>query len=578
MISSLTVFVDLKAWDIRDVEARGDDWPTVNDILKASIVPANVQVIADMHKNLPGSSKVIWMIDGMNELRSELSAKVLEALTNELRGTVRSRLIVADRSDSRYKGADWRVRLVNPLDSAVVEQHVPIVELVTEEDKRRRELLRSPFFLDVAITNEGLTWRSSVQAIHGLFASRVKLNELEIDVLSAYALSVYEAKAGLAFELDDMVRAVGSPIAKRLIESRLVQPVTGTKVSFYHQLLHDYLSSRSVAQRPETWVPRYFDALSFDANTYESVFMVLDQLGSEDAFARYITALYDWNWFATIRCVERALSDGWAVPHHLKLMLSAMLCEKRFDPVAGSRARADSWSSKLDAVTGFGFARVTTIPGLVAEVEQFRKGSEPSWFQDWYKLFALIGTPSHVPSENEIALLASPNPFIGWIAAQVTRHCNLTDEGARQIRAIYSGARHATDDVSCSIRWRAVHAVGRNPSSDNARMLLSAIDGDSYSWVKYGAVRSLLEMAAISEEADSLKFLSEVGARLSKLPQEALAQVAWATRYEGTTAGWASRALPLLEAAYELQETDKEREQWQNRMEAFKAWAARETS
>ncbi|MEV0425513.1 hypothetical protein [Micromonospora sp. NPDC050495] len=590
--NALVVFIDLKPWahERNRYLADNEESPTVDQILEASAVPATAALIQGIHADLAAAdARQYWLVDGLNELPSGLSRRVLESLATFLRGVVRSSLVVTDRSPNRYSAPEWSLVEINPLrpsdvdlllppSPASLEVRSPSSRTTAVDDSGRRQLLTTPFFLDVAMTDGRWTWETSVQAIHGMFEERLGLSEDDIDNLADFALAMYTRREGLTFPLRDLVATAGPSVARRLIESRVMLLPDDDSAVFYHQLLHDYLASRALARRPDAWVPKYFDALSFDANTYESLIMVLDQLQSEEGISNYITALYDWNWFGTIRCVERALRDGWPLPRHLTVALAAMLGEKRFDPVSGSRARAEQWTEKLDGVTGFRFSRATTVAALVEEVERVSDGSGPDWFTTWYGLFRRLRDPSRPVNELDISEVSNPDPFIGWTAAQVARHCNLEPDGARQIRAMYRGARHALDDTSCSIRWRVVHSLGCHPSGENAQLLLEAIDNDSYSWVVYGAVRALLEMAALSDEDATERFLSQVDARLSQLPAEPLSQVAWATQYEGASVHWAERVWPLLEHARDLQETEEGKELWKVRLEAFKTWSERERS
>ena len=574
----LVVFIDLKKWRHGAAGDVNDTPITVDEMLESSIVPVTGAVIRELHAALGPESREIWFVDGVNELSSELSGRILSLIMQHLRGVMRSSLIVTDRSPSRYPGDDWILVFLQPLDLSEVERHVSGSAGGSNEGEHRRELLRTPFFLEIALTDNRWDWRSSVEAVHSLFVSRVGLDDREIVSLSEFALSTYGRHAGLRFSLAELTSSAGSRTVKKLLESGVLTWVEGSDVTFYHQLLPDYLASRAVCGRSDSWNPRTFDALSFDANTYEAVFMVLGQLDSEIAVTQYLTALYDWNWFGTVRCVDRALRDGLSIPQELVVTLSAMLAEKRFDPVYGSRSRAHEWTERLDSVTGSKFSFTDTIADVVNEVERVRSSNGSEWFDIWWMLFRNIGDRGHGSSESEISLLSDVNPLIGWTASQMIRWCHIDAAGIRQVRALYGGARRAPDDISRSVRWRAVHALGRHPSAENLELLLSAIDHDDYSWVVYGAVRSLLEMAAIAGAEIADQVLAEIGSRLPMLPAQPLSQVAWVTRYEGAADGWKAKVWPLLVRAYEIQTEDVERERWRRRLEAFRLWAGREVT
>jgi hypothetical protein len=301
--------------------------------------------------------------------------------------------------------------------------------------------------------------------------------------------------------------------------------------------------------------------------------MVVYQLESEALIAQYLTALYDWSWFGTVRCVERALHDRLPVSGDLLIVLSAMLAEKRFDPVYGSRVRAEEWTSRLDLVTGFRFSQTTTIVEVVREIERLASSTMSSWFETWKTLFRNLGNSSAELNEADIAFLSDSNPFIGWTASQMIRWCRLSPASMRQVRALFVGARWASDDTSRAIRWRAVHALGRHPSVENLQLLLNAIDSDDYWWVVYGAVRSALEMAAIQGADMADQVLKELNFRLPAIPAEPLSAVAWASRYDGADEKWKVKVWPLLVQALDLQTDEAEKERWRQRLAAFRRWA-----
>jgi hypothetical protein len=578
----LVVFIDLKSWVPKPsgmAQLGEHDIVTIDELLEASIVPLNLQFVRNAYTSLADQGHEIWCIDGINELSSDLSDQVLASAISHMRTAMRSSIVATDRSDSRYSGPDWAVIRVNQLTEDEVARHLPALPNIPEDDLRRRDLLRTPFFLDMAIRDGTAgTWKTSVQAIYSLFHDRLGLSNERIDAISSFAYSVYELHAALPFDVEELEAAVGTDVATKLLLSAVVEPKHNSRVAFYHQLIHDYLASRYVAHDSRLWVPRTFDALSFDANTFEATLMVLDQLSSENDLSQYLTAFYDWNWFGTVRCIVRALEYGWSVPLHLRLVVSAMLAEKRFDPVVRSRHRAQEWSKRLDEVTGYRFSGLTTLADVVDDVRRLCPNDGPPWATRWHRLYAQMAAADSVPSETDVAALASDNPFIGWTAAVVIRRCSTDDALERQVRAIYTGAENAQDDTSRSIRWRVVHSLGTRPSHPNARLLLHAIDRDPYGWVVYGAVRSLLEMAVLASGSDErAAFLSEVEARLPALPAEPLAQLAAATLYEGAPTDWAESVLPLLRKAYELQHDDEGRALWTRRMEAFRVWSSRST-
>ena len=572
----LVVFIDLKNLPQSLTTSTGAADVNIEGLLEASIVPLTVDLVRELHSALEIRSREIWFLDGVNELPREVSDKVIDVMTQHLRGIIRSSLCATDRSSSRYTEGAWVHVEIDALEIDEVQRQMNESMTHRSNESHYQELLRIPFFLEVALTDGRWDWQSGVEALHSLFADRVELEETDIALLSEFALSAYSMRLGLGFDFNALSASTGVHAARKLLESGILIPTAGDNLAFYHQLLHDYLASRAVSTTPNRWNPQTFDALSFDANTFEAIFMVVDQLDSEEAITRYLTALYDWNWFGTVRCVERAMREDLPIPRDLAVTLCAMLAEKKFDRVYGSRSRAEQWTKRLDIVTGFRFDQATTIADVISEVRRVGPTLQSTWFQTWLDLFKNLDNEGHECGEDEIALLSDPNPLVGWTASQMARWCHVSEAGMRQIRALFLGAQKATDDISRSVRWRVVHALGRYPSVRNSQLLLDAIDDDNYSWVVYGAVRSTLEMAAVSSTDITAQLLSEVDSRLANLSAQALSQISWVTRYEGAPRDWKVKVWPLLVHAYNLQTSETEKDRWRRRLDDFRSWADRE--
>ena len=87
--------------------------------------------------------------------------------------------------------------------------------------------------------------------------------------------------------------------------------------------------------------------------------------------------------------------------------------------------------------------------------------------------------------------------FEGWTASNVLRRLSLNEAHRSQLRSLY----HA--DLSSELaprlatrRWRVVHALGRSSDSATRTFLLNHGVLDPSIWVRYGSVRSLMEIAS----------------------------------------------------------------------------------
>ena len=141
------------------------------------------------------------------------------------------------------------------------------------------------------------------------------------------------------------------------------------------------------------------------------------------------------------------------------------------------------------------------------------------------------------------------------------------------VRVLYREHPKSTPEHR-TIRWRIVHTLGAWPSQDNAQLLLEAL-GDEHVWCRYGAVRSLVEMAARTTDPNlRQRILSSLSERWRRLDSEPLSQLAWASRYETADAEWPAAIQPLIEEVRDAQQGE-ERERWERRFENFRRYAER---
>ena len=140
--------------------------------------------------------------------------------------------------------------------------------------------------------------------------------------------------------------------------------------------------------------------------------------------------------------------------------------------------------------------------------------SQLAWFERWRRLFTTpVGARGE---ESRIHDLQAEDPIIGWTAANVLRHCSLDENRLNEIRTL------ASTGGSNALRWRAVHILGAFPNDQNVQMLLRRLSEDGYHWVRYGSLRSLLEIAARSPDLRQTVFAALIE-RLESLIRPPLA-------------------------------------------------------
>ena len=114
-------------------------------------------------------------------------------------------------------------------------------------------------------------------------------------------------------------------------------------VAFFHHWYHDYLASKYVAERPELWNfenrHRVLDILTFRANSFDAIGFTLELLPPADRGA-FLEAVYDWNPYAAGYALAESAVKEDDVPLDVRIIMFAMLAERRFDRHFYSAQRA----------------------------------------------------------------------------------------------------------------------------------------------------------------------------------------------------------------------------------------------
>jgi hypothetical protein len=241
------------------------------------------------------------------------------------------------------------------------------------------------------------------------------------------------------------------------------------QADFEHHLWRDYLVARALSLDPERWTEDTFDAASTFGTSVECLTMVVEQLADGDRKVAFVNAVYDWNYGAALECIAKSGEGEEAerrVPEVVREAILAVVAEKRFDPVERTRDRTERLLAR------YPFAR----PYLEAKsreemVERVRHLEGEGDLAVWQRLYC---QPSGAQiSDADIDLVSSPNPLIGWTAANFVRRGELSPDGEERLRAIYTSQLGAAGRRS--VRWRVVHALGAHPSDGTLDFLANAL-------------------------------------------------------------------------------------------------------
>lgn len=575
----LVVLVDLKAFrpiwltKIPDTPVGDELLPAIDAILSAATEPIAATQLAMLARD----RTVLLLVDGLNEV-PEVSERMRIALNEYARQQPRIRLLVADRrAELFYRDARWNLIACDGLFDAdarnVVDRRFGAGTFDTLGTSDR-ELLELPFFLDRALRFGDPRLGPRAHAVESfLLASGLTTAELERVAEAAYKTYAARRSVFAAAELE----LLGDGPLDRLRTAGIVVRV-GSDERFAHQLLHHYGAARWVAGHEELWTPVTLDVITANAASNDAVGMALTLTEQVDARDELLRVVYDWNWRAAVDALLETQAADCPVSPALEIAVLAMAAEKLFDPVAGTATRVRNQMRRFPADSVAARLREVPTHEQLLELIASLSVDGPAWYVAWRAVF--LARPGHGTLDDElIAQVATAEPLIGWTTANAIRRFPGDDVRAAQLRALYFAHRaDQSDPFANTVRWRIVHAVGRWPSPANVELLQRTLDEDRDLWVRYGAVRSLMELAALSSDGLRGAILDDLTGRVTTLDRLPMTQIAWSASYHAAHDGWVDAVRPLLLAAHAAQESSTERELWKGRLDRFERFAAQRAS
>lgn len=559
---ALPVYIDLKQWTPPDYEAwaltGADAFRRVGFLLKRFASPSVSAVRLD---SLPPDEKKVLLVDGLNEISSEVGLEVMLALDEFVGTLLQVSVIVADRLTRRAfpNFERWRLLTIRPLEQATVKgvlENIPNMrEAYEASDETTKSILAVPFFLDETLRNKQLA-ASATEALEKFLMEHAQLNDGELDRAAAAAMKMYVDARGRMFRLDGFSVAAGESLAERLQISGIIVQDDATELAhFAHHLQHDYLVSRYLAMHHDEWGKDTFDVVSFKAASFDTIAMTLEQIetGAADDFVRRV---YDWNVYGAAYAVIEARARGRSqVSRDMEAVVYAMLAERRFDRVLATAQRA---SDALDLSTSEIAAKfkASESPDELRASVACMRGDAP-WFSDWVELFTRA---NGVHDDVDVGLLTEADSIRGWTYSNVLRRSRVDEEGLDRLRNLLS-------DDSEVIRWRVVHVLGAFPSSENVGALVRIFSDPHGGWDRYGAVRSLVEIAARDEGGEvRQEVLTQLSARPSllgddmRIGDEFARAVLIAKNH--TPEFWAESVLGVVDTLYQAAKAPADRERW----------------
>jgi hypothetical protein len=504
----MPLFLDLKQWTGADYEVW-KQWTSNEvgdgaDFLVRRFCGLDFGAI-ELDRVSPVVRKVL-LVDGLNEITSPVGAQILRVLDELVRNQIHLSLVVADRLIRRElpNPARWSIGTPLPLSEEQVRAYLG-------SNSQVDEILRCPFFLDAA-TRFHVEGSGRSQASKRFLVQHSGLAEAQLDRVAVAAFDAYRRFKSRIFDRAEFVGTAGEEPTRALeLSDTLLSNADGTSY-FVHHILHDYLAARQVASWPtEEWTSQTLTVLSFDSSSFDAVELVFEQLGGEKADL-FLRRLYDWNLYAAGYALAQTQDANASTSAEMRTMIFAMLAEKRFDSILATRERANDALALMQLSDAKPFRDALSLGEIFRALNAIQ--SNEAWFNDWKGLFE---TESHSRLSIEtLSSIRSLDSISGWTIANVAKRSIFQEGAPDALIGWLQGEANAT------IRWRIAHTLGACPTPAALDALLGLLDNDPDPYVRYGAIRSITEVAALANGELRQVILDAVAARadaISKQPK-----------------------------------------------------------
>jgi hypothetical protein len=513
--------------------------------------------LAEIDLEKPDRRKLV-ILDGLNEIRLGDGQKAIKAVEKLSTTFLKLSVVVMDRLVRRdLDDTHWAVATVLPLETEVIRDAVRrTLGESSSKDLTRHQLLlmKSPFFLDKTLKDGRLT-DSTSEAVLSYVRSGSGIDEVQLAAAARAAFIIYvSGKGGRSFVKEIFATIAGAEIYAALTHSGILIEAE-TDAHFEHHLFHDVLAAYHLARNRQLWSNPSFDGVSMNASSFDSIARTLEQVASSEA-DQLIRAIYDWNPYAAAYAIsETWSSDDFPVSKEMLVVIAAMLAERRWDLIEGTVQRSTDALNLLGTQLAQRFARASTFEEVTETVAGIE--SDQAWFERWKSLFTRSrGSESQ---DSDLDSLIADDPIEGWTAANVLKRSKMA---ARHIEKVIKIA----DESECSShRWRAVHVLGVLPEGLSVEVLLKRLRTDESEWVRYGSIRSLMELAARYPKFREPIFealLRNIGELLNRerLLEEFSRGVL--SRVEGDTDTWMGGVGRILELLLSKSTTKLEVDRW----------------
>ena len=489
---------------------------------------------------------LILIFDGINEIPRSMAELIISAIDELARRYPFISVLATDRLVRRPIDLDrWKLTTVLPLTANVVRDALAIARR-SQDRPMNISLLDRPFFLDKALTTD-IVADTEADTIAAYFGQSVGIESDSLKGLADAAYSAYRLFEGRIMPQEWLEANISMDVIEQLKAADALR-THRMQAWFTHHLLHDFLAANFLMSQQDQWDARGFDIVTLRAASFDALRLTVEQLSDRRDGDALVRDVYDWNYYGA----AYSLVEGF-VSEETRTVILAMLADKKWDLVWATVEQV------TDALRFDGSEMARKLLNLNDRFELFERvravPSTESWFINWVELFS---TPDGQRATLEmVQQLRQRDSIMSWTLANVLRRCRID-------QAVLDALVETSADRSEVVRWRAVHVLGAHPSN----MAFNAVEAriaDPDAWVRYGATRSIVEMAARTNDRAMRTSIFTVLVNLAqggRLGDSGLRELSRALDIRPQPEDWPLVVSPLIQQLIGLSETIVEQDRW----------------
>jgi|GEM_PF-5370266 len=439
------------------------------------------------------------VIDGINEVTRNCAEKILMAIPVLAARYPFIRFLITDRLSRRdIDQTEWVLATLGPVPSHEVRSWLNSgVDPVPEH-------LTIPYYLNQTIHQGGD--RSQVDILRSGITVHGGVPELS---LRSLARSIYDSYGVLGERVVDLQKidiAVGSDVLTQMLSSGLLVQ-ENERFQFKHHLAQDFLAALHLSVDERLWNSEGLDTVTLKASSFDALALVA-ALIPRKRVDDFVHCVFDWNYYGAAYLLEEDQSGERRVRDAMRLAILGMLAEKRFDRMIVTAQRVEDALRLQDLPLAVLLLsaknRDEVVAAIEAELPVDWVVTWPQWFRLWYESFERKSGSD--ATRADIEKMKSEVGMVGWGSSNTLKRLNTSTNLRQRVENL------ATEHEDATVRWRAVHTLGAWPTRDVVDTLLDRIRRPTEQlWVRYGALRSLLEIAANGLESLRVDIFSVLG-------------------------------------------------------------------